>query len=167
MGPSALAALAAFLTLTFMASPAVREEDLSPGRERFTRGAMQLALLGGSGRGFRFGSDEDRRKSAELGDVRTWEAIPRFGVSATDPLFTNSWVRGNIEILFEGAFLWNAEPRSGFAAGAGTSLRYNLLRWDRVVPFVDANFGVLHLDFDLERQSDGFNFNVGFGTGAR
>jgi len=149
-----------------LAPPAAAQDDASAGRPRFTRGAMQIALLGGYGYGFRFGSEEDRDKSAELGDVRIWQAIPRFGISATDPLFGDSWLRGNVEFLFEGAFLWNTEPRSGFAAGAGSTLRYNFLRWERVVPYLDANFGVVNLDFDLERQSDGFNLNVGFGTGA-
>jgi hypothetical protein len=163
---SALTAVPTLIACACFALPAVADEGPLPGRQRFTRGAMQLALLGGYGYGFRFGSDEDRKKSAELGDVRIWEAIPRFGISATDPLFGDSWIRGNVEFLFEGAFLWNTEPSSGFAAGAGSTLRYNFLRWERVVPFLDANFGVVHLDFDLARQSDGFNFNVGFGTGA-
>jgi hypothetical protein len=154
--------LAAALSLCAGPAPsAAAKEDASPGRSRFTRGAMQIALLGGYGYGFRFGSEEDRDKSAELDDVRIWQAIPRFGISATDPLFGDSWLRGNVEFLFEGAFLWNTEPRSGFAAGAGSTLRYNFLRWERVVPFLDANFGVVNLDFDLERQSDGFNFNDG------
>ena len=161
LAPAAALGLCVGLALT-----AAAEEAASPGRERFTRGAMQVALLGGYGYGFRFGSDEDRDKSAELGDVRIWQAIPRFGISATDPLFGDSWLRGNVEFLFEGALLWNTEPRSGFAGGAGSTLRYNFLRWERVVPYLDANFGVVNLDFDLERQSDGFNFNVGFGTGA-
>jgi hypothetical protein len=133
---------------------------------RFTRGAIQLALLGGYGYGFRFGSEEDREFSAELGEVRIWELIPRIGISATDPLFDDSWYRGNIEFLLEGAFLWNTEPTSGFAAGMGTTLRYNFLSSERVVPFVDANFGIVDLNFDLDLQSDGFNFNVGFGAGA-
>jgi len=68
--------------------------------------------------------------------------------------------------VFEGALLFNTAPNSGFAGGAGSTLRYNFLPWSRIVPFVDANFGIVGLDFDLSRQSDGFNFNVGFGTGA-
>lgn len=127
---------------------------------------MQLALLGGYGYGFRFGSEEDREFSAELGEVRIWELIPRIGISATDPLFNDSWYRGNVEFLFEGAFLWNTEPISGSAAGFSTTLRYNFLSSERVVPYVDANFGIVDLDFNLELQADGFNFNVGFGTGA-
>ncbi|MEA3412378.1 MAG: acyloxyacyl hydrolase [Pseudomonadota bacterium] len=101
-----------------------------------------------------------------MGKVRLWEIVPRLGISATDPLFGDSWYRGNVEFLYEGAFIWNTEPNSGFAAGAGTTLRYNFLKHERVVPFLDANFGIVNLDFDLDLQSDGFNFNVGFGTGA-
>jgi hypothetical protein len=132
----------------------------------FRRGGIESALLVGYGHGFRMGSAHDRRRSRELGKVRIAELIPRLGVGLTDPLGGDAWYRGNVEVLFEGAFLYNAEPRSGWAAGAGSTLRYNFLAHDRWVPFVDANFGLIGLDFDIEGQSDGFNFNVGFGTGA-
>lgn len=85
--PWARATAAALVACAGLALPAAAEDAASSGRQRFTRGAMQVALLGGYGHGFRFGSQEDRDKSAELGDVRIWEAIPRFGISATDPLF--------------------------------------------------------------------------------
>ncbi|MEE8474721.1 MAG: acyloxyacyl hydrolase [Myxococcota bacterium] len=55
--------------------------------------------------------------------------------------------------------------RSGVAVGGGATLRYNFLSGKRLVPFLDANAGIVHLDFDLQHQSDGFNFNVGFGGG--
>jgi hypothetical protein len=71
-----------------------------------------------------------------------------------------------VELLVEGALLFDTEPEFGFAGGIGSTLRYNFLPWRRVVPFVDANFGLLGLDFDLSRQSDGFNFNVGAGSGS-
>jgi hypothetical protein len=134
-------------------------------RNLFHRGSMQAGLLVGYGVGFRAGSKENRRTSRELGDVRIVEVIPRFGVGVTDPVGGDAWYRGNVEILLEGALLFNTEPKFGFAGGVGSTLRYNFLPWRRVVPFVDANFGVLGLDFDLSRQSDGFNFNVGAGSG--
>ena len=59
----------------------------------------------------------------------------------------------------------NTRPRSGIAVGGGMALRYNFLFGHRFVPFLDANAGIVHLDFDLQHQSDGFNFNVGFGGG--
>jgi len=164
-----VAGCALALALACAATPwqAGAEEPPQPDhRALFHRGGMQVALLAGYGVGFRAGSEKNRRISAELGDVGIAQVIPRFGVGITDPLWGDSWIRGNVEILFEGALLFNTSPHFGFAGGVGSTLRYNFLPWRRVVPYIDANFGVLGLDFDLERQSDGFNFNVGFGTGS-
>ena len=158
--------LPVLLALALLPRPAGAEGPAEPDiRSLFHRGSMQGALLVGYGVGFRAGSKEDRETSSELGDVRPIEVIPRFGVGLTDPVGGDAWYRGNLEILLEGAFLFNTEPDFGFAGGVGSTLRYNFLPWRRVVPFVDANFGLLGLDFDLARQSDGFNFNVGAGTG--
>ncbi len=127
---------------------------------------MQAGLLVGYGIGFRMGSEADRELSRELGDVRLVGFIPRFGLSVTDPLGVGAWYSGNVEMLFEGALFYNAAQNGGGGVGLGATLRYNFLFSDQIVPFVDANFGVIALDLDLERQSDGFNFNVGFGGGA-
>ena len=144
------------------AEPAARE---APSETWFARGSKQLSLSLGYGLGFRTGSAEARKRSQELGDVSLVEVIPRFGIGVSDPLGGEAWYRGNLEALFEGALVFNTNPRFGYALGGGSTLRYNFLSWDRFVPFLDANFGVVYLDFDLEGQSDGFNFNVGFGAG--
>jgi hypothetical protein len=158
--------LAFLLALALVPRPAGAEGPAAPDiRSLFHRGSMQGGLLLGYGVGFRAGSKSDRRISDELGDVRPVEVIPRFGVGLTDPVGGDSWYRGNLEILLEGALLFNTEPEFGFAGGVGSTLRYNFLPSRRVVPFIDANFGLLGLDFDLARQSDGFNFNVGVGSG--
>jgi len=158
--------LAPLLALALAPWPAAAEGPAELDiRNLFHRGSMQGGLLVGYGVGFRAGSKANRRISRELGDVRPVEIIPRFGVGVTDPVGGDAWYRGNVEILLEGALLFNTEPKFGFAGGVGSTLRYNFLPWRRVVPFVDANFGVLGLDFDLSRQSDGFNFNVGAGSG--
>jgi hypothetical protein len=155
----------AMATLLFvLPAPAPGEDE--PSADVFRRGGMHAALMVGYGHGFRAGSRSDRRLSRELGKVRIVQAIPRFGIGVTGPLGGDAWYRGNIEWLFEGAFLYNTEPRSGWAAGAGSTLRYNFLTHARLVPFLDANFGLIGLDFDLPGQSDGLNFNVGFGIGA-
>ena len=98
--------------------------------------------------------------------VRLIEFIPRIGLSVTDPLGVGAWYSGNVELLVEGAFFFNAAQNGGVGGGIGTTLRYNLLFSNRIVPFFDANFGIIGLDLDLNRQSDGFNFNVGFGGGV-
>jgi len=137
----------------------------APSATWFARGSKQLSLSLGYGLGFRTGSKEARSRARELGDVSLVEVIPRFGIGVSDPLGGEAWYRGNLEALFEGALVFNTNPRFGYALGGGSTLRYNFLSWDRFVPFLDANFGMVYMDFDLEGQSDGFNFNVGFGAG--
>ena len=168
IGSHSLAAKAMTLVVVLLVIAPERAggEEIGSSGAAFRRGSMHAAFLVGYGHGFRAGSARDRRRSRELGKVRIVEAIPRFGIGLTDPLWEGAWYRGNLEWLFEGALLYNAEPRSGWAAGAGSTLRYNFLAHRRFVPFLDANFGILGLDFDLPGQSDGFNFNVGFGTGS-
>jgi hypothetical protein len=137
----------------------------APSAAWFARGGKQLSLSLGYGLGFRTGSEEARSRSEELGDVSLIEVVPRFGIGISNPLGGKAWYRGNFEALVEGAVVFNANPRFGYALGGASTLRYNFLIWDRFVPFLDANFGMVYTDFDLEGQSDGFNFNVGFGTG--
>lgn len=160
-----MAALTAGALLCAIPQSARAEPPPEPARRWFGRGTKQASFSVGYGLGFRTGAVGDPVEYEQLRDVSIVELIPRFGIGVTPPLGGDGWYRGNVEALFEGAFLFNTEPHSGWAAGGGTSLRYNFTAGSRVVPFVEANLGMLHLDFDLLGQSDGFNFNVGFGTG--
>jgi hypothetical protein len=135
-------------------------------RDNFQKGAMHAGATVGYGHGFRFGSDADKQLSAILGDVRMATVIPRFGYALTGPIGGDSFLRGNIDMLVELAFLFNAEPWFGFGGGGGTSLRYNFLFNRIAVPYVEINLGLLGIDFDLGRQADGFAFNVGAGAGS-
>jgi hypothetical protein len=137
----------------------------APSAGRFAWGKKHVALGLGYGLGFRTGSKEDRERSRELGDVSLVEIVPRLGVGVTDSLGGDAWYRGNFELLFEGALIFNSRPRFGFAVGGGSTLRYNFLAGRSLVPFIDCNLGMVYLDFDLRGQSDGFNFNVGWGSG--
>jgi hypothetical protein len=163
-GRAAVAAAAiACASIVLVAASARAEGDI---RERFHAGAMHAGLTVGYGYGFRFGSDANKRLSAELGEVRPVAVIPRFGYGFTDPIGGDSFLRGNVDLIFEAALLYDTEPHEGFGGGVGTSLRYNFLCSRLAVPYAEINLGVLGLDFDLNRQSDGFNFNVGAGVGS-
>jgi hypothetical protein len=135
-------------------------------RDNFHKGAKHVGATVGYSHGFRFGSDADKQLSAILGEVRMATLIPRFGYGVTDPIGGDSFLRGNVDVLFELALLFNAEPHFGFGGGGGTSLRYNFLFSRIAVPYVEANLGVVGIDFDLGRQADGFAFNVGAGAGS-
>lgn len=132
----------------------------------FSNGSRHFGMSLGYGVGFRMGPSADREISRELAGVRLLEVIPRYGIGMTDRLGGDAWYSGSFATVFEGAFFHNTAQNGGYGAGLGATLRYHFLSHEKVVPFVDANFGVITLNLDLERQSDGFNFNVGFGGGA-
>ncbi len=157
---------ASLVVLTGPALAFAEPDGTAVGNTHFRDGSRHVAWLAGYGVGFRVGSRRDRRISRELSDVNPVNIVPRLGLGITDPIAGDAWWSGNVEILIEGAFLINTGPTSGFAGGAGTTLRYNFLRNERLIPFIDLNFGILGVDFDLERQADGFNFNVGTGAGT-
>lgn len=159
---SRTAFVAALATALAFALPAAAEDSAS-GSALFRKGSKHVALVAGYGVGFRFANPSFNK---ELRDVGMINVIPRVGFGISDPVGVDSWYHGNVEILLEGAFLWNTSPHSGFGGGGGTTLRYNFLSWDRFVPYIDANGGLIGMDFELENQSDGFNFNVGAGAGA-
>ena len=160
---SALAVLV--LALCGIPLAAHAEPPPEPAQRWFGRGTKQASFSVGYGLGVRPSVLSDPVEREELRDVSIVELIPRFGIGLTPPLGGDGWYRGNLELLVEGAFLFNTEPRSGWAAGGGLSLRYNFTAGRRVVPFLEGNVGALSLDFDLRSQSDGFNFNLGLGTG--
>jgi opacity protein-like surface antigen len=153
--------------LLVCASPTAAGEAVDPpSTSHFQRGSIHAGLAVGYGIGFRFGSKADRKLSRELAGVRLIEFLPRIGLGVTNPLGVGAWYSGNVVLLVEGGFFHNTAQNHGVGGGIGSTLRYNFLFADRIVPFLDANFGVLGMNLDLNRQSDGFNFNVGFGGGV-
>ncbi len=128
---------------------------------RFTRGAQGWAFAAGHGFGLAVGGSQ----GSDLEDVEFSALVPRVGIGLTDPLGEAAWWRGNLELLIEGALLFQHEPTGGFAGGGGLGLRYNFLGLERAVPFVEGGAGILGLDFDLEQQSDGLSFGLQLGAG--
>ena len=157
-----------FLTLALLCitTSQAKGQEVAPVSFGFNKGSMHVGAFVGYGIGFRMGSKEDKESSRELAGVRLLEFIPRFGIGMSDQLGGDAWYRGSFETLYEGAFFRNTAQNGGYGIGLGTTLRYNFFGANKIVPFIDANFGVISLNLDLERQSDGFNFNVGFGGGA-
>jgi hypothetical protein len=167
LGRRARGGLVASIVWLLLATGLARAEGggADPTDDRFGLWKKSAGVAVGYGLGFRTGAKESRRASRELGDVSLIEVVPRLGLGLTDRLGGDAWYSGNVEWIFEGALIFNTEPRFGFAGGGGATLRYNFLAPDRFVPFIDLNGGFLGMDFDLFGQADGFNFNVGCGTG--
>jgi opacity protein-like surface antigen len=139
-----------------------RAEPFAPdGASRFGRGKRNLGIAVGVGAGMRrIGEERD------TDDARYVSVAPRLGIGLVDPLGGDAWYRGSFEVLAEGTFLFEFEPRSGWAAGGSLILRYDLLRFGRFVPFLDGGVGILNLDFDLDDQAEGLNFIIHTGLGT-
>ena len=102
----------------------------------------------------------------EIEDTQYVFLAPRWGIGITDPLGEEgAWYRGNLELLGEGQFFFETEPKGGFAGGFAILFRYNFLPDGKFIPFVEAGAGILGLDFDVDGQRDGFNFSPQAGLG--
>ena len=156
-------ALASIVLLIWPAAASSAEGGSSPSSSPFAKGRQSVSLLGGYGIGLPIGVG----KGTDLEDVRMWAVLPSWGIGLTDPVGGDAWYRGNLEVVIEGALLFNTEPTSGFAGGATVNLRYNFLRAGRFVPYVESGAGLADLNFDLDRQADGLNFFLQVGLGAR
>ncbi|MFQ5656956.1 MAG: acyloxyacyl hydrolase [Candidatus Methylomirabilales bacterium] len=115
--------------------------------------------------GYGFGIPLGGTSGTDLEDVDYIYVAPRWGIGITRPLGGDAWYRGNFEFLFEGAFLINVEPKSGFAGGATAMFRYNFLPGGDFIPFLQLGAGIVGLDFNLQDQADGFNFTPQGGVG--
>ncbi|HME68876.1 MAG TPA: acyloxyacyl hydrolase [Myxococcota bacterium] len=160
---SSLLGLTALLSQPCLADPA--EQSASPAQVRtdanFGYGKQEWSIAAGYGFGVGIGGSN----SGNLKDIRFGALVPRWGVGLTDPLAEGTWYEGNLDLLVEGAFLFEYHPVHGFAGGGTLVFRYNFLQSGRVVPFIEAGAGILGTDLDLKGQSDGFNFSVQGGLG--
>jgi len=88
------------------------------------------------------------------------------GIGITDPLWDDAWYRANIDVIAEATLLVGTQPEKGLAGGGSVLLRWNWLRYRRVVPFATIGAGMVDLDFNLQSQRDGLNFLVQGGLGT-
>ncbi|MGH7423698.1 MAG: hypothetical protein ACREJ1_08480, partial [Candidatus Methylomirabilales bacterium] len=127
----ATAVVALLPRIVSAADPGLRSP---PGEERagaqsparlFRLGTQEIGIAAGYGFALPFvgetGDDE------QLRDVRYIYVAPRWGIGISDPMGGDAWYRGNVELVAEGAFLFNLEPKDGFAGGITALLRYNFL----------------------------------------
>lgn len=128
-------------------------------RSHFGKGKQYVGVSTGVGIGFSMGfmGDGDGK------DVEYFDLRPRYGVGVTDVVGDGSWYRGNLDFMLEGEFLFNFD--GGTFTALTTMFRYNFLSSETVVPFFELGSGFGNLDFDLNDQSDGFNFSPQLGGG--
>ncbi|MCK5888401.1 MAG: acyloxyacyl hydrolase [Methylococcales bacterium] len=129
---------------------------------KFGYGKIHAGLQTGWGKAFSLGI-------AGNGDGRHVEyaaILPQFSVGLTDVVADSSWLKGNLDAIFEGEFLIGYEPNSGYSAGLGLLLRYNFLSFDQWAPYVELGGGFGVLEFDLRDQADGLIFYPQAGLGV-
>jgi opacity protein-like surface antigen len=88
-------------------------------------------------------------------------------VGLGEPVGGGSWLRGAFEATVEGTVVFNTEPDFGAGGAAVLGFRYHFLASGRLVPYLEAGFGVGGIDWNLEWQDDGFIFFLQAGVGAR
>jgi hypothetical protein len=151
-------ALLAFALAVVLDPPALAADQLQP---RFGRKRQQIGLVAGFGYG-----KLHRRGSPVVSDVMYVPIYPRWSIGITNPLGGDSWYRGNVDIVLEGTFFYAVQPKGGYFAGATGGLRYNFLRSERFVPFIDLGAGVGSIQLNLRELSDGIGFPLYAGGGA-
>lgn len=138
--------------------PAPRVEE---GGARFEKGAPEWGLSLAQGLGLSIWGSA----GADAREVRFTGLVPHYGLGLSDPVATESWYGGNLELLVEGALLVAYEPKGGYIGGADVMLRYNFLSWRRLVPFLEIGAGLAYVELDLDSQSDGLGFTPQGGLG--
>ena len=134
----------------------------SPAR-LFGLGTQEVGMVVGYGFPIRIGGTRDE----ELREIQYIYAAPQWGIGITHPIGGDSWWRGNFELVLEGTFIGNFEPKGGVAVGLTGLIRYNFLPDWKVIPFLEVGGGLLYVDMDFKERSDGLNFAPQAGLGLR
>ena len=145
------------------AGNAVKQEKAAPESptDLFGFGKQEIGIAVGHGLAIPIGGTDND----ELRDVQFIYVAPRWGIGISDPMGGDAWYRGNFELVGEGAFLFNYEPKDGFGGGVTAMFRYNFLPGGNFIPFVSLGAGIIFLDIDLKNQADGLNFTPQGGFG--
>jgi lipid A 3-O-deacylase len=137
-------------------NPIAQYDDL------FGFGRQSIGISGGHGLALPIGGSKD----TELDNAQFLYFAPRWTIGISDPIGGESLLRGNFELVLEGALHYFFKPKGGFAGGLTPLIRYNFLTGTRWVPFVQAGAGVLALNANLILQADGLNFTPQVGVGV-
>jgi opacity protein-like surface antigen len=127
----------------------------------FLLGPREVGLAAGYGHGI----EATNSGRLEANDVRELVVRPHWQIELTRRPEEPAWYGGALALRIEGTILTNFEPKRGVAAGVGSLFRYNLLRWQPFVPYLQVGAGVMDLAFDLVDQADGLAFTLEGGGG--
>ena len=156
--PARTSILAVALTSVCLgASADARKED-----GLFVLGPQDIGVSIGYGRGASVSSSG----RLEGKDVRELVVALHWQIELTRRPQDPAWYEGVVSLRVEPTLLANFRPRNGVAGGVGGMLRYQLLRWSPVIPFVEGGAGIIGLSFDIADQADGLAFIPTAGAGV-
>ncbi|NOQ16340.1 MAG: outer membrane beta-barrel protein [Methyloprofundus sp.] len=130
--------------------------------DNFGYGKQYVFLQSGYGAGFAFSFVG----SGDGSEVSYLATFPGFAVGISDVLATDSWYRGNFDLLLQAEVIGNFQPVGGYSLGGAFLFRYNFLASKRFVPYVELGLGFGYLNFNLQDQADGFVFSPQGSLGA-
>jgi len=135
-----------FILLTIVVLAIPRLSVAGEGTPLVEKGTREISF--GSGYGWSFQSN------------RHVESVPfnlRWGCVFTDPKGSSFW-QGNWELLLEGTVNYLFHDQRKYGIGANGLIRYNFLSGKRVIPFLQAGFGVWHSNLKMHGFPNDFNF---------
>jgi len=144
-----------------LASLAMPSHARAEGARFFALGPQQAGLSLAYGQGVDFAGSG----GIEGDQMRVLGVLPHWQIDVTRQPEHPAWYKGSLAFRLEGVFSVNFEPRTGVAAGANLLLRYQLLPWSSVTPYLEAGAGLLALQYHLADQDDGFAFTPQAGIG--
>jgi hypothetical protein len=153
---------ATLLVLALLGAGPAGAEGAGWSEGRFADGARAVGLSVGHGLGLGlWGSDGEDAEQVEFVGL-----LPRYELGLGGAVADEHAYRGQLALVIEGELLVAYAPKGGFVGGVDLLLRYQLLSFGRLVPFVELGAGVAYLELDLDSQSDGLGFTPQGGFGV-
>jgi opacity protein-like surface antigen len=125
--------------------------------DRFAKGTKIVGVQFGGG------AQADFPKHAPS-DVSLVNLTPRLSYVPWEP-FGSGWIRGALEVGFEGWLQYYLHPDGATAAGLKTAARYHFLELGRLVPYLEVTAGAGGTSLKVSEIRSSFTFVLEAGAG--
>ena len=146
-------ALAAVITLVTSATPSLAFDAA----QSFARGTKIFSLQAGGG-------SQEFSRFNETTDITFFNITPRLSLIPLEP-FGPSWLPSTLETGLEAWLQQYVEPNDATAGGLKVVVRYHLLGFDRVVPYLEVGAGAGGSDLEVLGHRSRFTFILEGGAG--
>ena len=123
----------------------------------FARGTKIFSLQAGGG-------SQEFSRAGETTDITFFNITPRLSLIPLEP-FGPSWLPSALETGLEGWLQRYVEPHDATAGGLKAVVRYHLLGFDRLVPYLEAGAGLGGSDLEVLGHRSRFTFILEGGVG--